>query len=69
MTLTALYKTVGLWRGRCPRAPGPLSEMGMRTGHLLARAGKALPQNPRGGKGSLCSVLRADPLPPGEAPG
>jgi len=38
-------------------------------GHLLARAGRALPQNPRGGKGSLCSVLRADPLPPRRSPG
>jgi len=35
-------------------------------GHLLARAGRALPRNLRGGKGSLHSALRADPCRPGE---
>ena len=35
-------------------------------GHLLARAGRALLRNLRGGKGSLRSTLRADPCRPGE---
>jgi hypothetical protein len=60
-----ICKSVGLWRGRCPRTPGPPSEM-EATGHLLARAGRALLRNLRGGKGSLRSALWADPCHPGE---
>ena len=40
-------KTVGSIAGRCPH-PGPPSEMGIGTSHLLARTGKALPRNLRG---------------------
>jgi hypothetical protein len=54
------------YRGALPPHPRPsLRRWGIRTGHLLARAGRALPRNPRGGKGSLRSALWADPCRPG----
>jgi len=47
-------KTVGFVTGALPPEPPALPRRwGMQMGHLLARAGRALPQNLRGGKGSL----------------
>ena len=48
-----ICKAVGVSRARCPRTPGPPLEMVMQMGHLLARAGRALPRTSGGGKGSL----------------
>ena len=51
-----LCKTVGFLAGRCPAPRPSLGDGGCELGHFLARAGRALPRNPRDGKGSLRSA-------------
>jgi len=51
-------------RGALPRTPALPRRWGMGTGHLLARAGKALPRNPRGWQGLTSVDPLGRPLPP-----
>jgi hypothetical protein len=59
--------TVGLSRGSTSH-PGPSSEM-EQGGHLLARAGKALPRNFRKRQGLASIDPAGRPLPSPENPG
>jgi hypothetical protein len=60
-------KTAGRSQGSAPH-PGPPWEM-EQGGHLLARAGKALPRNLRGRQGLASIDPAGRPLPSPENPG
>src|SRR5262249_10260073 len=67
VTTVMICKTVGFVAGALPPNPRPsLGDGGCKWCHLLARAGRALPQNLRGPQGLTLIDPLGRPLPPPE---